>query len=176
MILHDQPDRAFNNRMIDTIHLPPRAAFDSAANYFGMALHETAHWTGAPQRLNRETLNSSHGFGDTEYAKEELRAELASVFLMAERGIPHNPDSNAAYVGSWLASLRDDKNEIFRAARDAHRAADLLIALEHNKSLDQVLVQINDRHSTIEQTASSIDARTPISRMKPNDPAMEMEL
>jgi antirestriction protein ArdC len=40
------------------------------------------------------------------YAKEELRAELAGVFLMAERGIPHNPDSHAAYVGSWLKKSR----------------------------------------------------------------------
>jgi antirestriction protein ArdC len=42
-ILHDQPDRAFYNRLTDTIHLPPHAAFDSAANYYGTALHEAAH-------------------------------------------------------------------------------------------------------------------------------------
>ena len=64
------------------------------------------HWTGAPQRLNRETLTESYRFGDLNYAKEELRAELASVFLMAERGIPHNPDSHAAYLGSWLKKSR----------------------------------------------------------------------
>src|SRR5881392_2300243 len=56
-----------------------------------------AHWTGARQRLNRETLNESYRFGDLNYAKEELRAELASVFLMAERGIPHNPDSQVTF-------------------------------------------------------------------------------
>ena len=39
------------------------------------------------------------------YAKEELRAELASVFLMAERGIPHNPDSHAAYLGSLAEKM-----------------------------------------------------------------------
>ena len=53
--------------------------------------------TGARQRLNRETLNESYRFGDLNYAKEELRAELASVFLMAERGIPHNPDSQVTF-------------------------------------------------------------------------------
>ena len=62
--------------------------------------------TGARQRLNRETLNESYRFGDLNYAKEELRAELASVFLMAERGIPHNPDSHAAYLGAWLQKWR----------------------------------------------------------------------
>jgi antirestriction protein ArdC len=135
-ICHDQSDRAFYNRLTDEIHLPPKGAFTSAGNYYGTALHEMAHWSGAPNRLNRETLNESYRFGDLAYAKEELRAELASVFIMAERGIPHNPDSHAAYLCSWLKTFRDDKHEIFRAARDAHRAADLLIALELNKSID----------------------------------------
>ncbi len=54
-----------------------------------------AHRSGAAQRLNRETLNESYRFGDLNYAKEELRAELASVLLRAERGIPHNPDSHS---------------------------------------------------------------------------------
>jgi antirestriction protein ArdC len=117
-----------------------------------------------------------HGFGDIEYAKEELRAELASVFIMAERGIPHNPDSHAAYVGSWLKSLRDDKNEIFRVARDAHKAADLLIALEHHKSLEQALAHVNKPPSAIEQQAPSVDDHIRDATMMHNLPAMEMEL
>ncbi len=141
-IIHDQQDRAFYSRLTDDIHLPPRAAFNSAGEYYGTALHELAHFSGAVSRLNRETLNESYRFGDPNYAKEELRAELASVFLMAERGIPHNPDSHAAYIGSWVKSLQDDKHEIFRAARDAHRAADLLLALEHCKTMDQALAHI----------------------------------
>jgi antirestriction protein ArdC len=142
-IYHDQADRAFYNRRSDTIHLPPRSAFKSAGNYYGTALHEAAHASGHPSRLNRETLNESYRFGDVAYAKEELRAELASVFLMAERGIPHNPDRHAAYLGSWINALKQDKHEIFRAARDAHRAADFLITLEHCKSVDQALAHVN---------------------------------
>jgi len=68
---------------------------------------------------------------------------------MAERGIPHNPDTHVAYLGSWIQSLQADKNEIFRAARDANRAADLLIALEHCKSMDSALVLINNKHLSI---------------------------
>jgi antirestriction protein ArdC len=135
-----------------------------------------AHWTGAKERLNRETLNNSHGFGDIEYAKEELRAELASVFLMAERCIPHDPDSHAAYLGSWLNTLRDDKHEIFRAARDAHKAADLLIALEHHKSLDQALAHIRNPKSSMEQNAAVSEAHHRDSAMVLGKPAMEMEL
>lgn len=134
-IIHDQDDRAFYSRSSDRIHLPAEAAFKSAADYYGTALHELAHWSGHPSRLNRQTLNETYRFGDTNYAKEELRAELTSVFLAAERGIPHNPEQHAAYVGSWIKALSEDKNEIFRAAKDAHRAADYILDLERGKQL-----------------------------------------
>jgi antirestriction protein ArdC len=134
-INHDQADRAFYSRTSDSIHLPPKHAFNDAAGYYGTALHELAHATGHPSRLNRPTLNDSYQFGDPNYAKEELRAELASVFLAAERGIPHNPEQHAAYVGSWIKALRDDKNEIFRAAHDSSAATDFLLALERDRSI-----------------------------------------
>jgi antirestriction protein ArdC len=134
-IVHDQADRAFYNRSSDSIHLPPRHAFKDAASYYGTALHEAAHSSGHPSRLNRATLNESYRFGDISYAKEELRAELASVFLAAERGIPHDPEQHAAYVSSWINVLKQDKDEIFRAANDASRAADFLLALERDRSV-----------------------------------------
>jgi antirestriction protein ArdC len=146
-IQHDQSDRAFYNRRTDTIHLPPKAAFKTAGDYFATAIHETCHWSGHPARLNRETLNESYRFGDLNYAREELRAELASVFLLAERGIPHNTESHAAYLNSWLETLRNDRHEIFRAARDAHKAADLLLQLELHKSLDKALAEVNQPSS-----------------------------
>jgi antirestriction protein ArdC len=147
-IHHDQPDRAFYSRSTDTIHLPPTAGFKTASDYYGTALHELVHWTGHPDRLKRETLNESYRFGDLNYAREELRAELASVFLLAERGIPHNADTHAAYLNSWLEALRNDKHEIFRAARDAHKAADLLLQLELHKSLDKALAEVNQPSSS----------------------------
>jgi antirestriction protein ArdC len=134
-ILHDQADRAFYNRSSDSIHLPPKHVFHDAAGYYGTALHEAAHWTGHPSRLNRVTLTESYRFGDISYAKEELRAELASVFMAAERGIPHHPEQHAAYVSSWINVLRHDKNEIFRATHDASRAADFLLALERARCI-----------------------------------------
>jgi len=36
--------------------------------------------------------------------------------------------NNAAYVASWLEKLRSDRKEIFRAAADAQRIADYLLA------------------------------------------------
>ncbi len=136
-IAHDQADRAFYRRSQDSIHLPPKDAFKDAAGYYGTALHELAHWTGHPSRLDRSTLTDSYRFGDVNYAKEELRAELASVFLAAQRGIPHDPEQHAAYVNSWIGALKRDKNEIFRAAHDASKATDFVLALERDKSIGE---------------------------------------
>jgi antirestriction protein ArdC len=138
-IIHDPADQAFYRPGTDSIHLPPRNAFKDAPGYYGTALHELAHWTGHQSRLNRSTLTDTYRFGDVNYAREELRAELASVFLAAERGIPHDPASHAAYVGSWIKALREDKNEIFRAAHDASAAADYLLTLEREKTRAQAI-------------------------------------
>jgi antirestriction protein ArdC len=146
-IRHDQRDRAFYSRSEDAVHLPPQAAFKSAPDYYGTALHELGHWTGHPNRLNRQTLNESYRFGDQNYATEELRAELASVFLGAERGIPHNPEQHAAYVGSWIQALQQDKNEIFRAAKDAHKAADFIIGLDKSKPAEKAQAQLRTETS-----------------------------
>ena len=94
-ILHDQADRAFYNRSSDSIHLPPKHAFKDAAGYYGTALHEAAHSTGHPSRLNRATLNESYRFGDISYAKEELRAYLKAA----------KPEERQT-VETWLAELQ----------------------------------------------------------------------
>jgi antirestriction protein ArdC len=71
----------------------------------------------------------SGSFGSANYAREELRAEIAQVMICAELGVPDCDFANgAAYVSHWLSKLRDDKKEIFRAAADAQRIADFLLA------------------------------------------------
>ena len=59
------------------------------------------------------------------------------MFLAAQRGIPHDPEQHASYVNSWIGALRRDKNEIFRAAHDASKATDFILALERDKSIGE---------------------------------------
>jgi Zincin-like metallopeptidase len=67
------------------------------------------------------------------------------LFLAAERGIPHDPTHHAAYVGSWIKALKEDKNEIFRASHDASVATDFLLSLERERSLaEEELVAAQD--------------------------------
>jgi antirestriction protein ArdC len=138
-IFHDQADRAFYNRQFDTIHLPPRAAFPSAEAYYGTSIHELVHWTGHHSRLNRETLNKSRGFSTTDeyYSREELLAEIGSMMLAAEKGIPHDPSQHAAYVSSWIKALKEDKNEIFRAASAASAAADYVLGRSRKQEIEK---------------------------------------
>jgi putative DNA primase/helicase len=107
---------------IDRIRLPQRGAFAKASDYYATALHELAHWTGHTSRLDRPWDR----FGTPVYAREELRAEMASAMLSAQLGVPYDPSSHASYVGSWLRLLAQDHAEIFRAAADAQRICDLL--------------------------------------------------
>lgn len=126
-ITHASSDRAFYRSSTDTIAMPERGQFQTADQYYATALHELGHWTGHPSRLNRDL---SHPFGSEGYAKEELRAEIASMILGDELGIGHDPGQHAAYVGSWIKALQNDPLEIFRAASDAEKIHKYVVSLE----------------------------------------------
>lgn len=115
-------DRAFYSPSTDHIQLPPDFAFNGPEEFAATALHELAHWTGHPSRLNRDLQNR---FGSSAYAMEELRAELASSFVANELGIPTDIPHHASYIANWIKPLKDDKREIFRAAADAQRIASM---------------------------------------------------
>jgi putative DNA primase/helicase len=137
-IKHIAGDRAYYRPSIDQIVLPERGQFDDSSKYYATALHELGHWTGHPSRLDRDL---SHPFGSEGYAREELRAEIASLILGNELGIGHDPGQHAAYVGSWIEILRKDPLEIFRAAADAEKIAGHVIGLEQKQELSQEQAQ-----------------------------------
>lgn len=137
-IEHVPGDRAFYRSSTDMITLPMRNQFHSADAYYATALHELGHWTGHPSRLNRDL---SHPFGSEGYAREELRAEIASLMLGERLEIGHDPGQHAAYVASWIKVLSDDPREIFRATADAEKIAAYVMDLEHQKVQEQTQTQ-----------------------------------
>ncbi len=126
VIRHDQADRAFYRPFTDEIHLPPKERFDAPDKYYATALHELGHWTGHKSRLDR----TGGAFGTEAYAREELRAEIASWMLGEEIGVGHDPGDHAAYLQSWIKALEDDPSEIVRACRDAEDIMGYLFELE----------------------------------------------
>lgn len=135
-IQHVPGDRAFYRPVTDSITLPERRQFNTADGYYATALHELGHWTGHPSRLDRDL---SHPFGSQGYAREELRAEIASLMLGERLDIGHDPGHHAAYVGSWIKVLKEDPREIFRAASDAERISGYVMGVEQEQTRAQSL-------------------------------------
>lgn len=124
--------KAFYVPALDYVQVPPQPAFFEQINYYRTALHELTHATGHPARLHRD---QSHGFGSKGYAFEELVAEMGSAFLCAALGIVPTV-RHADYLASWLAVLKEDNRAIFRAASQASKAADWLLAAYAEASAD----------------------------------------
>ena len=116
--------RAFYVPRGDYIQVPPQPAFFDQINYYRTCFHELGHWSGAAHRLDRDLKG---GFGSKSYAREELVAEMGSAFICATLGIVPTV-RHADYLGSWLEVLREDNHAIFRAASQASKAADFILA------------------------------------------------
>jgi antirestriction protein ArdC len=124
-------NRAFYCPSGDFVQVPPQPAFREQINYYRTATHELGHWTGHPSRLNRDLGNA---FGTAAYAREELVAELTAAYVCASLGIAPTV-RHADYLGSWLEVLRADNRAIFRAASQASKAADYLLAFRHEAEI-----------------------------------------
>jgi antirestriction protein ArdC len=70
-------------------------------------------------------------FGDTNYSKEELVAEMGAAFLCGVAGIDNRTtDTSASYIRGWLKKLRNDPRMLVQAAGQAQRAADYILGKE----------------------------------------------
>ncbi len=125
-------DSAFYMPTADRIQLPPQQIFHDQVNYYRTALHELGHWTGHPSRLDRDQKGAPRS---ASYAREELVAEMCSAFTCAELGIVPTV-RHADYIGAWLEVLREDSRAIFRAASQASKAADYLLAFRTDAADD----------------------------------------
>jgi len=167
-IRHDQADRAFYRPATDKIHLPPRDSFKSADSFYSTALHELGHASGHPSRLDRDL---AHPFGSVGYAKEELRAEIASLMIGDQLGIGHDPGQHAAYVKSWVQILKDDPKEILRASRDADKITGYVLGLEKERvpaNIDKLPQVV--RPSTPEVARKALDeARQALNQQSASD-------
>lgn len=101
-----------------------QAAFTQPINYYRTVLHELGHWTGHGSRLDRDQTGR---FGSASYGREELVAEMCSAFTCAALGIVPTV-RHADYIACWLDVLKGDNRAIFRAASQASKAADYLLA------------------------------------------------
>ena len=120
--------QAFYRTDTDEVHLPERADFKSMQEFYSTALHEIGHSTGHESRLNRDL---SGRFGSEGYAMEELRAEIASIFMEQDLEIEPSEgrlQNNAAYIQSWKEEIKENPNALFTAITDADKIAKYVAA------------------------------------------------
>ena len=99
--------------------------------YYSTLFHELTHATGHPARLNRSTLMDFERFGDQNYSREELVAEMGAAFLCGITGIENKTINNsAAYLANWLDALKNDSRLVLVAASQAQKAADLILGVQ----------------------------------------------
>jgi len=154
-IEHVAGDKAFYRPLTDFITLPTKEQFSSQAGYYATALHELGHWTAHKTRLDRDL---SGGYGSESYAKEELRAEIASFMLSTRIGVdfnPNYPNNHFAYIGSWCKIIEDKPAEIFKAASDAEKITNFIEGLSMQK--EQHKMYDSDGGLAFEEAIKRID-------------------
>lgn len=137
----EKGNSAYYSPIDDEINMPKVDRFKSDEGYISTFLHEASHSTGHKKRLNRNTFSS---FGSEKYALEELRAELSSVFLSIELGIPlieEAFDNHQAYLKDWAEHIRNSKNGIFTAIKDAEKICDYVI---EKGNLKDYIIEVNE--------------------------------
>ncbi|EJG1645182.1 DUF1738 domain-containing protein [Vibrio parahaemolyticus] len=117
-VMEKDEDRAYYSVKEDHIVIPPRDKFRSDKARFAVILHELSHSTGHPTRLDRKLNNP---FGSQAYAKEELIAETATLFMCLDQGL-ETFNSHAAYLESWTQQFADQKKALLSVCKQAKEA------------------------------------------------------
>lgn len=124
-IYYKEQGRAYYDMIADSITLPPLSAFDSAEDHAYTLCHEMIHSTGHQSRLDRFSEDDTPArFGDPNYAREELVADIGAQILLSENGISYDMQNSASYITGWLKALKNDPSLIMSASGKAQRAAD----------------------------------------------------
>ena len=146
---NQQNPSALYNKSKDLIIVPrkdqfkisdtPEEIYKDGEEYYSSLIHEMAHSTGHESRLNR--LNPDGKFGGSEYAKEELVAELTAAMVGSALGFDSRiRDNNTAYIKSWMSALRNEPKFLLSVMSDVNKASAMVI--EH---IDEQRVKLGEK-------------------------------
>lgn len=151
----EKGSEAYYNSSLDRVVIPEAKSFKNEYEYHATQLHELCHATGHSTRLNR---NISNSFGTEEYAKEELRAEIGSSFLMQNLELEFNEihvNNHKAYIQNWISILDKDPNELFRAIADASKIESFILKYG-SKEIERETVLNNASESNVKSLKERI--------------------
>ena len=128
-------DNAYFSISKNEIVVPEMRQFKNNEAFYGTLFHEMIHSTGAKDQLYR--FSPSHGFGSSEYAREELVAELGSALTSQRYGMTKNiKEDSCAYLKSWLTQLKESPQFIKTTLLDVKKATSMLTQVVDKVSLD----------------------------------------
>ena len=118
-------DKAFYCPATDEVVVPMVSQYAEAAEYYSTTFHELTHSTGKKTRCDREEEKKGSKFGNKEYSREELVAEIGAAMLCSRCGVAIEKafKNSVAYIQSWLKALKNDPVMIVWAAGRAEKAA-----------------------------------------------------
>jgi len=154
VIEHGGDDMFYDTRL-DTIVLPEIEQFKNPEQYYAEALHQLAHWTSAEDRLNRQ---AEGGADQSLMAREELRTNLASLFLSKELNLPYDLNDHVGYLNSWSQIVKEEPAELFKAASDAQKIVDHIMAFEQKVEEKQEIANENDLPEGLQQSGNVQDS------------------
>lgn len=127
--LHIGGNQAFYRLSDDCMTLPDINQFKQSEEYYSTAFHETVHSTMKIGRCDREMDNQNAYFGNSDYSKEELIAEIGASAIMNFLKIETSDTfrNNAAYIQSWLKVLQNDNKFIVSASGKAEKAVKYIL-------------------------------------------------
>lgn len=115
-VVESYEDRAYYSPKKHQIVIPPRHKFLSDKAYFAVILHELSHSTSRHLKRDMSSI-----FGTTSYAKEELIAECATLFMCMEEGL-ESFHAHAQYLEGWASHFSDKKKALLSVCKQAKDA------------------------------------------------------
>lgn len=133
-------DNAYFSISKNEIVVPEKLQFTDGEAFYGTLLHEMSHSTGHESQLDRFKPTS---FGSAEYAREELVAELGSALVAQRYGMTkHIKEDSAAYLKSWLESLKESPQFIKTTLLDVKKATSII-----NQHIDKVSLELEEEQT-----------------------------
>ena len=122
-------ERALYIPVIDIMSMPNPGCFENSEFYYSVFFHELIHSTGHKSRLDRPPINIPIPFNSSEFAKEELIAELGSAMLCGYAGIKNKVinDDSIASMTDHLEGIHYDFSHVAYAMGQAERAAEYVL-------------------------------------------------
>ncbi len=137
-------DSAYFSISKNEIVMPEKKQFKDGESFYSNLFHEMGHSTGAEGQLDRIKPAT---FGSAEYAREELVAELTAALTAQRYGMTkHLKGDSAAYLKSWLDSLKESPQFIKTTLLDVKKATSML-----TQHIDKIAMEI-DQEKKAEQT------------------------